>query len=104
MTATVRDGWRGWLAAGVASALIALAVVHLPTSGRVINLSGLYVLITIVAATVPLIRRIVTRTFDIFEPIVWACLMLLAIFAVRPLVMLSSDNFTYQNVIDVHQG
>lgn len=104
MTATVRDGWRAWFAAAMASALIALLVVHVPTSGRVINLDGLLVLITIMAATLPLIRRVITRTFDIFEPIVWACLMLLAIFAVRPLVMLASQNFTYQDTIDVSQG
>lgn len=104
MAVTLRHAWGTWLGAATASALVALGVAHFPTEGRVMNLSGLLVLIVLIAVGAPILRRVIGGTFDVFEPIVWACAMLFVLFAVRPIVMLTSDNITYQNKIDVHQG
>jgi hypothetical protein len=79
-------------------------VTRIPTRGSVLNLQGLCAIGVAVVAAAPIVRRLLSGTLDIFEPIFWACAMLFALFAVRPLVMLGTQNVTFENLIDVRQG
>jgi hypothetical protein len=63
---------------------------------------GIYAIVSILAAAWPIIRRLLTGTLDIFEPILSGCVMLLILFGIRPLVMLSTGDITYEHMIDVH--
>lgn len=86
---------------GIAVSLGVLAG-DLPGTTPSLSRPGLYAIISIVAAAWPIIRRILTATLDIFEPILPGCVMLLALFGIRPLVMLYTGDITYQHTIDVH--
>ena len=59
----------------------------------------------LVIALAPIAHRVITSTFDIFEPVVGACLMLALLFGVRPLAMLLRGDLTlhYQPAIDVSE-
>jgi hypothetical protein len=54
-------------------------------------LDGALALAVLVVLAYPIIRRTVAGTLDIFEPIVPAALMLAALFSVRPLYMLATN-------------
>jgi hypothetical protein len=53
-------------------------------------------LCTLVAAALPLVARLRAGTFDLLEPIVGGCVVLGAIFGVRPIAMVIAGDFIYR--------
>jgi hypothetical protein len=71
------------LAATLGSA-IAMLSQNLPT-GAVTHVA-LLAFVTLLACAIPLARRVAAGTFDIFEPIVFACAMLAVLCGIRPII------------------
>ena len=86
----------------VAATLVGAGAANFPDSG-VLSLTGLVALCALVIALAPIAHRVITGTFDLFEPVVGAGLMLAVLFGVRPLSMLVRDDLTlhYRPTIDV---
>jgi hypothetical protein len=88
----------------VAATLAGAAATDFPDS-RVLSLTGLIALCALLIALAPIAHRVITGTFDLFEPVVGACLMLALLFGVRPLAMLLRSDLTlhYTPAIDVSE-
>jgi hypothetical protein len=104
MAVSARSGWRSVVFVVGGSLLLALLITRIPATGRVMNRDGYLAMATAVITLFPIARRILSGRFDIFEPIVWGCVMLLLLFSVRPLIMLADQNFIFQQVIPVQVG
>lgn len=53
---------------------------------------------TIIAAALPLVLRVRSRSFDVLEPIVGGTVMLALLFGVRPIAMIVTSDFEYRGM------
>lgn len=85
------------LALGAASGALTVRVGAATTGTlHVVLITG-----TVVTCLWPLVARIRTHTFDLFEPLVGGSLALLLLFGIRPAYMLMTGDFTYEHEYDM---
>jgi hypothetical protein len=93
---TLTAGLTVCLALGLGATTLPNNLLTTPTS--------LFASIALASALWPILRRVLNGTIDIFEPVLGASIMLAILFGVRPLIMLSTGDRSFQKGYNIAQG